>query len=133
MFKKIALTSVVVLALAGCAATTDTATPAPAPAPAVTTAPAPVASPEETFLADVHGMNDPYIESTTDSDLLDIGNATCTALDDGNTIADIVTYLTTNGTFSSTGQARAGGMIIAAAAMDLCPEYAADVAAYANS
>ena len=131
MFKKTAIALVAVLALAGCASTADT--PNPSPAPAVTTAPAPVASPEETFLADVHSMNDSYIEATTDSDLLDIGNATCTALNDGNTIADIVDYLTTNGTFSSTGQARAGGMIIAAAAMDLCPEYAADVAAYVNS
>jgi len=133
MFKKIAIASVAVLALAGCASTADKATPSPAPAPVVTAPPAPVASPEETFLADVHGMNNSYIENTTDSDLLDIGTATCAALDDGNTVEDIITYLANNNTFDTTDQAEAGGMIIAAAVVDLCPEYTSQVQAYVNS
>jgi PBP1b-binding outer membrane lipoprotein LpoB len=134
MIKKIAIASIAVLALAGCASTADKATPTSAPA--VTTAPPATdsyASPEDTFLADVHGMNDPYIESTTDSNLLDIGNATCTALDGGNTISDIVTYLADNGTFTTTAQANAGGMIIAAAVVDLCPEYTSQVQSFINS
>jgi len=128
MLKKIAIASVAVLALAGCAST-KSADPAPAPAPAADS----YVSPEDVFLADVHSMNDPYIESTTDSNLLDIGTATCTALDEGNTIDEIVTYLIQSGTFSTAEQAKAAGMIIAAAGLDLCPEYASDVQAYANS
>lgn len=135
--KKIAIAAGSILLLASLAAcgssstdttSTDTNTVAVAPDPT----PAYV-SPEDTFLADVHGMNNYYIENTTDSNLLDIGTSTCSALADGNTIEDIITYLATSGTFDNTDQAEAGGMIIAAAVMDLCPEYSSEVQAYINS
>lgn len=137
--KKLAITvgSVLLLAsLAACGASstntapTDTTSVAVVPDPVP--APEPI-SPEDTYLADVHDMGNVYIESTSDSDLLDIGTATCSALADGNTIEDIITYLATSGTFDSTDQAEAGGMLIAAAVVDLCPEYTSQVQAYINS
>jgi len=133
MIKKIAIASVAVLVLAGCASSNKAEEPAPAPAPAVTTAP-PVTdsytSPEDTFLADAHEMNNAYVEATSDSDLLDIGNATCSALSGGNTVDDIVVYLVEEGTFANADQAEAGGMLIAAAVVDLCPEYTSQLQAY---
>jgi len=137
MIKKIAIISIAVLAVAGCASTTKSADPAPVvtvtkkvSAPVEPPATDSYASPENTFLTDVHNMNDPYIEDTTDSNLLDIGNATCAALDEGNTIEDIITYLANSGTFSTDAQANSGGMIIAAAVLDLCPAYTAQLQAY---
>lgn len=132
MFKKIAIASLAVLVLAGCASNNKTADPAPV---VTVTEQAPPAtdsytSPEDTFLTDLHDMGNVYIEGTTDSNLLDIGHSTCDALDGGNTIDDIITYLATNGTFDTTDQAEAGGMIIAAAVVDLCPEYTSQVQAY---
>jgi PBP1b-binding outer membrane lipoprotein LpoB len=136
MIKKIAIASIAVLALAGCASTKSAD-----PVPVVTVteqAPAPVdppvtdtyASAEDTYLADAHAMDNSYIEATTDSDLLDIGNATCAALNEGNTITDILTYLVEEGTFTNGNQAEAGGILIAAAVVDLCPEYTSELEAF---
>lgn len=137
MIKKIAIVSIAVLALAGCASNNK----AEEPAPVVTVTeqvPAPVEppvtdtylTPEDTFLTDLHDMSNVYIDATSDADLLDIGNATCAALDEGNSIMDILTYLVESGTLETTDQAEAGGMIIAAAVVDLCPEYTSELEAF---
>jgi len=136
--KKIAITvgSILLFAsLAACGSSnTDTATTEPAPVVTVTEQAPPAtdtyASPEDTFLTDLHDMSNPYIDTTSDEDLLDIGNTVCSALDEGNTVEDLVTYLSTSGTFDTTEQAEAGGMIIAAAVVDLCPEYTSQVQAF---
>jgi hypothetical protein len=135
VFKKIAIASLAVLALAGCASNNKAEDPVPvvtvteqAPPPATDT----YLSPEDTFLTDLHDMGNSYIDTTSDADLLDIGNTVCSALDEGNTIEDLVTYLYTSGTFDTTEQAEAGGMIIAAAVVDLCPEYTSQVQAYVS-
>ena len=117
MIKKIAIASIAVLALAGCASTKSAD---PVPVVTVTEQASPpvtdtYASAEDTYLADAHAMDNSYIEATTDSDLLDIGNATCAALNEGNTITDILTYLVEEGTFTNGNQAEAGGILIAAA------------------
>lgn len=138
--KKIAIRSALALTLllvlsacGGSDNTSDTSTntiaqdtyvvPDPEPAPI----PEPVYSSEDEYLYALHSMNDPYIESTTDADLVEIGNTICSALDEGNSIMDLVTYLATNGTFENTEQAEAAGMIIAASATTLCSEYTSDV------
>lgn len=121
------------LAACGSSSTDNTATDTSGGTVAVDPTPTryPV-TPESSFLIDVHGMNNSYIEATTDSDLLTIGTTTCSALDDGNTIDDIITYLATSGTFDNADQAEAGGMIIAAAVADLCPEYLDQLTAYVS-
>ena len=139
MIKKIAIASIAVLALAGCASNNKAEEPAPvvtvteqAPAPVDPPATDTYLSPEDTFLTDLHDMGNIYIDSTSDADLLEIGNTVCSALDEGNTIEDLITYLSTSGTFDNTDQAEAGGMIIAAAVVDLCPEYTSQVQAYVS-
>lgn len=108
---------------------TDTfVTPDPAPAPA----PEPVLTNEDEYLSDIHEMNDAYIEATSDADLLAIGNSVCDALDSGFTVEEIIYELGTNGTFESDDQAYAGGIIIAASAVDLCPEYTSQVQDFIN-
>jgi hypothetical protein len=136
--KKIAITvgSLLLFAsLAACGSSnTDTATIEPAPVVTVTEQAPPAddtyLSSEDKYLADLHDMGNIYIDSTSDADLLEIGNTVCSALDEGNTIEDLITYLSASDTFDNTDQAEAGGMIIAAAVVDLCPEYTSQVQAY---
>ena len=134
MIKKIAIASVAVLTLAGCASNNK----AEDPAPVVTvTEQAPIyvdppvtdsyVSVDDEYLYALHDMEDSYIENTPDSDLLDIGNATCEALDSGVTISELVFSLASSDTFETAEQAQAGGIIIAAAASILCPQHASQV------
>lgn len=84
---------------------------------------APVTTPTDDFLSDVHMYGDAYIESTSDSDLINMANATCDALDAGNTVTDVITYLAYNQTETDTAFYVAEGEIIAAAVMNICPAY----------
>lgn len=96
---------------------TDTfVTPAPEPAPA------PMVSPEDQFLNRLNGLGDPVILSTSDADLLSIGQETCSVLDQGYTVTDLVTYLYDNGYITSEN-GTAVGQIVGAAVSTLCPQY----------
>jgi hypothetical protein len=98
--------------------------PAPAPEPGI--------SDEDQYLSALHDMSDPYIDTTSDADLLEIGSTICDALDAGYTVEDIIFELSTNGTFESEDQAYAGGIIVAASATILCSEYASQVDDFIN-
>ena len=123
MKNKIGIASVVfalAIALTGCSSTAATSDPgitkqAPAPAPVVT--------PEESYLVAVHSQYNVYIESSTDSALLDIGRQVCTTLDSGYTISEVITYLAVNGESDDQDFYAMEGIVIGAAVYNLCPEY----------
>jgi hypothetical protein len=83
----------------------------------------PVTTPTDDFLSEVHMYGDAYIESTADSDLVSMATATCDALDAGNTVTDVITYLAYNQTETDQAFYVAEGEIIGAAVRNICPQY----------
>ena len=89
------------------------------PAPA----PEPVYTDEDYFITEVRSSGNRYVDNASDYDLLDIGRQTCSLLDDGYTIDDIITYLVANNDSNSTSFLEFEGIVIGAAVRNLCPEY----------
>jgi hypothetical protein len=123
---------VAVLALTACGSSSS-----PAPTVTVTEQAQPIVPPttnsiEDTFLSDVHALNDPIFEANSDSDIVTLGNTICSTLDSGATIIDILTYLITNGDYTQ-DEAYAIGEIIAVSIVDLCPKYTPDLEAFLAS
>jgi hypothetical protein len=126
--KKIAIAAGSALLLASLAACgtnttpTDTNTVAVAPAPVDTYVPP---TPDEQFIYDLRNVGDSNIDGQSDSSLLELGHNICSALDEGNTVTDLINYLVNSG--SITGIERTAGTLIAASVTDLCPEYTGQV------
>jgi len=91
-----------------------------------TTLPAPVESPEDQYINALRSMNNKYIASASDADLIDVGYSVCEAFDSGITVDELSSALVQE--FSGQGITdtsfyEAIGMIIGASALVLCPQY----------
>jgi hypothetical protein len=123
--------SVALLAgLAGCGSSNNSATDSVAPAP-VDTYVAPVVTPHDQFLSDVNSLGDPIISNTSDADLWSMATATCSALDEGNSISSLMNYLISSGTMTS-DNAQTIGEIIGASVKDVCPSHIQEVQDFIN-
>lgn len=93
--------------------------------------PAPVLTDEQSYINNLRSYNNFYIQSNTDTDLINLGYTLCESLDNGYTVLDIVTELS----YGSFGQQNAGdedaiqfaGLTIGAAVASFCPEYSYQV------
>jgi uncharacterized lipoprotein NlpE involved in copper resistance len=129
MKKIIVLASIAAFALVGCSSQSE---PAPTvtitqaiPAPSVDDPePAPAVSNEELYLIGLRAMGNRIIDTSSDSDLLEVGYSVCDALDAGFSTDEIIAYLAremvADGTTSDV-YAEAVGYIIGAADSALCP------------
>ena len=141
--KKIAIIAGSVLLLVGLAAcgssdtnsaATDTSGVYETPAPVVTVteqAPAPI-SDDEQYLTAVHALDDPLIETSSDYTLLSIATNTCSALNSGYSISDIVVELADQGVITS-DNAKTIGSLLAASVMVYCPEYQSSLEEFVNN
>jgi hypothetical protein len=132
MKKIVIVAAISAVALVGC--TSQSASPAPTvtitqalPAPSIDDpepAPAPAMSNEELYLLGLRAMGNRIIDTSSDSDLLEVGYSVCDALDAGFSTDEIIAYLAremvADGTTSDV-YAEAVGYIIGAADSALCP------------
>ena len=106
-----------------------------APDTAVTTAP-PVdtyvpPTPKEQFLSDINSLNDPIIAQTSDSELWSLATNTCSALDQGNSVTNLINYLANSGAMTN-DNAKSIGEIIGASVKDVCPSHLSELQDYIN-
>ena len=130
MKKFVIVAAISAVALVGC--TSQSSAPSPTvtitqaiPAPSVDDPePAPAVSNEELYLLGLRAMGNRIIDTSSDSDLLEVGYSVCDALDAGFSTDEIITYLVremvADGTTSDV-YAEAVGYIIGAADSALCP------------
>lgn len=113
------------LLLVGCSSADTEATPQEVKTVYVTPEPAfddtPIIRDEDEFLYDVRSTGSAIIERQSDSELIDMGYTVCDALDQGYTVSDVVEVLASN--LPSTSEAEAYSALIAAALVNLCPQY----------
>jgi len=123
--------SVALLAgLAGCGSSNNSATDSVAPAP-VDTYVAPVVTPHDQFLSDINSLGDPIISNTSDADLWSMATATCSALDKGNSVSSLITYLINSGTMTS-DNAQTIGEVIGVSVKDVCPSHIQELQDFIN-
>ena len=78
-------------------------------------------SDEYGYIAGIHSVGNPVLETGTRSELLEMGYNVCNALDSGETVRSIATMIQET---QDTQNGREGGYaVIAAAVVYLCPEY----------
>lgn len=113
------------LLLVGCSSADTEATPQEVETVYVTPEPAfddtPIIRDEDEFLYDVRSTGSAIIARQSDSELIDMGYTVCDALDQGYTVSDVVEVLAYN--LPSTSEAEAYSALIAAALVNLCPQY----------
>lgn len=115
------------LLLVGCSAAETEATPqevktvyvTPEPEPAFDDTP--IIRDEDEFLYDVRSTGSVVIARQSDSELLDAGYTVCGVLDEGYTVSDVIVVLASN--LPSDSEAEAYSALIAAALLNLCPQY----------
>jgi hypothetical protein len=117
------------LASCGSSNTNNDATSVSTPAPIDTYVPP---TPKEQFLSDINSLNDPIIAQTADSDLWSLATSTCDALNQGNSVTDLITYLANSGAMTN-NNATSIGEIIGAAVKDVCPSHMQEVQDYINA
>jgi hypothetical protein len=131
--KKIIVASCIAIASVGLVACSSDATPAPtvtvtqqAPAPTQDDPepPSTAMSDEDLYLLGLRSMGNRIIDSSSDSELLEVGYSVCDVLDAGYTVDEVIAYLATemakDGGASDT-YVEAVGYIIGAAETVLCP------------
>ena len=118
------------VSLTACGSSTDTSATdtynTPAPVVTVTEQAEPSSgftNAEDEFLSDVHGVNNSVIESNNDETIVETGHVICDALDEGNTVDDVVTYLSNTGDYSTDNQVEFAAAMITGSVINLCPEY----------
>lgn len=90
------------------------------------TIPAPVESPEDQYVAALRSMNNEYLTSASNADLIEVGYSVCNAFDRGVTVDELTLALVDEFTrqgITDTSFYEALGMIIGASALVLCPQY----------
>ena len=113
---------VLVIGLASCGSSNTNNSGSDIPAPA----PAPVVTPHDQFLSDINSLGDSIIANTSDADLWSMATATCDALDKGNSVSSLVTYLINSGTMTN-DNAQSIGEVIGAAVKDVCPSHTSEL------
>jgi hypothetical protein len=130
MKKIIIVAAISAVALVGCSSQSTQPVPTvtiteAAPAPSVDDPPSDTGiDGEELYLLALRSMGNPIIDIASDSQLLDMGNSVCDALESGFTVEDIIAYMATEMTregLTSDYQSEAVGYIIGAADTALCP------------
>lgn len=127
MKKNLGMTAVALataLVLTGCS-TTPTYAPSQTEAPA-----APQLTDEDLYLQTLHSTGNSYVNNGTDAQLVQLGHTVCQALDEGNSVTDIVTYLVLNSNNDDPEFARFEGQVIGAAVGAFCPEYSGQISGY---
>jgi hypothetical protein len=118
------------LILTGCSGSSGT--PINTVTETVTEEPAYVPTAEDDYLSRLATAGNSIADSTSDSDLIDLGYQNCELLDDGYTVTEIVEYMTTSGKFSTNEEYSFIGAIIGASVFALCPEYEGQVNDFLN-
>lgn len=117
-----------ILALTGCSS--PSAGPdysQPAPTQDYVAPVAPVVTPEESYLIGVRAYSNVYIQNASDIQLLEVGESVCSALDAGNSVTDVITYLAFNSGNEDDAYYEMAGLVIGAAVYNLCPEYISQI------
>lgn len=116
------------------ACSTNSGTPQPTVTvtqePTDTYEPPTVYSDEEEFIYDMRSVDNWIINENTDAALIELGWGVCDVLDTGYTVEDIVYELVGSGTVATDAEIEFAGTLIAAAILDLCPEYSWQVDSY---
>jgi PBP1b-binding outer membrane lipoprotein LpoB len=111
------------LVLTGCS-TTSAGPDYSQPAPEYVAPPVPEVTPQESYLIGVKAEYNKYIASAPDIQLLEVGNTVCETLDAGVSIEQLAVYLVANSGNEDDAYYEMMGIVIGAAVMNLCPEYA---------
>lgn len=118
-----ALSSLVVLVLAGCSTSNS-----PAPTVTVTESSAPnYGTPEDAFINSLRTSGNVYLENIGRASALKVAHETCSLLDQGYTLIDILQALVDSGQFTTSDQQQAVGFLIGAGIQAFCPEYSYQV------
>ena len=84
---------------------------------------------QEFYLEALHATGNSYVDNGSDRQLVELGHTVCQALDEGNSVEEIIYYLAANSSNDDPEFARFEGQVIGAAVGALCPEYSGQVAA----
>ena len=76
---------------------------------------------EAEYLSDLAGVNNSIINRQSDADLIDMGYTICETLDAGYTVDDIIEVFASD--YPSDNEIDAYSALMAAALVNLCPEY----------
>jgi PBP1b-binding outer membrane lipoprotein LpoB len=111
------------LFLAGCSNTSS----APVETQTVYVEPSQPAVPEltveEQYILHINSFDNYYISTTSDADLVSLGKQTCTVLDSGYTIEELVNDFATSSSFTEDAQFEFIGLVIGSGIKFFCPEY----------
>lgn len=90
----------------------------------------PATTPEEDFITTLRSFDNYIIAVTDDYELIKLGNQTCSILDMGYTIQDIMNELVYNSSLSTEEDFEFAGLIVGAGVRHFCPEYITEVEAF---
>jgi len=79
------------------------------------------------YLATLHDLGNQYIDSSSDTLLIQIGHQVCDALDQGVTVYDLIAALANSGNFTTSASQEAVGYIIGVSVAAYCPQYTSQV------
>lgn len=132
MRKFLIATVIGVAALSGC--TTEVVREVPVTQAPVETRPAPTGPSSLDYINYLDHVNSQSFAAMTvsDAELTNWGDGVCTALDSGDSFADIVEYLGNASPNMSNDDAALVASVLWAAVTYLCPEYESEMSAYIN-